>query len=49
VSYLISQGVVEFKEIGPGNVLTRLVQQIQQQIQQDLRPASATSRGQTGS
>jgi malonyl CoA-acyl carrier protein transacylase len=49
VSYLISQGVVEFKEIGPGNVLTRLVQQIQQQIQKDLRPASATSRGQTGS
>jgi malonyl CoA-acyl carrier protein transacylase len=49
VSYLISQGVVEFKEIGPGNVLTRLVQQIQQQIQKDQRPASATSRGQTGS
>lgn len=29
VSYLIRQGVVELKEIGPGNVLTRLVQQIQ--------------------
>ena len=29
VSYLLRQGVVELKEIGPGNVLTRLVQQIQ--------------------
>jgi len=38
VSYLVSQGVTEFKEIGPGNVLTRLVQQ----IQQDLRPAAAS-------
>lgn len=28
---LISQGVTEFKEMGPGNVLTRLVQQIQQE------------------
>ena len=28
---LISQGVTEFRETGPGNVLTRLVQQIQQE------------------
>jgi malonyl CoA-acyl carrier protein transacylase len=44
VSYLLSQGVSEFKEIGPGNTLTRLVQQ----IQQDLRPAPASSRSQAG-
>jgi malonyl CoA-acyl carrier protein transacylase len=31
IRYLVSQGVTEFKEIGPGNVLTRLVQQIQQE------------------
>jgi malonyl CoA-acyl carrier protein transacylase len=31
VRYLLSQGVTEFKEMGPGNVLTRLVQQIQQE------------------
>jgi malonyl CoA-acyl carrier protein transacylase len=31
VRYLISEGVTEFKEMGPGNVLTRLVQQIQQE------------------
>jgi len=31
VRYLIGQGVAEFKEIGPGNVLTRLVQQIQKE------------------
>lgn len=30
VRYLLSQGVAEIREIGPGNVLTRLVQQIQQ-------------------
>jgi malonyl CoA-acyl carrier protein transacylase len=30
VRYLIAQGVGQFSEIGPGNVLTRLVQQIQQ-------------------
>ena len=30
VSYLLRQGVVEIKEMGPGNVLTRLIQQIQQ-------------------
>jgi malonyl CoA-acyl carrier protein transacylase len=29
--FLISQGVTQFNEIGPGNVLTRMVQQIQQQ------------------
>ena len=31
VRFLIGKGVTEFKEIGPGNVLTRLVQQIQQE------------------
>lgn len=30
VRYLISQGVAQFSEMGPGNVLTRMVQQIQQ-------------------
>jgi malonyl CoA-acyl carrier protein transacylase len=28
---LLAQGVKEFKEMGPGTVLTRLVQQIQQE------------------
>jgi malonyl CoA-acyl carrier protein transacylase len=27
---MIGQGVTQFSEIGPGNVLTRMVQQIQQ-------------------
>jgi malonyl CoA-acyl carrier protein transacylase len=31
VRYLIERGVREFKEIGPGNVLTRLIQQTQSQ------------------
>jgi len=31
VRFLISQGVAQFSEIGPGNVLTRMVQQIQQE------------------
>ncbi|HLJ89833.1 MAG TPA: ACP S-malonyltransferase [Candidatus Angelobacter sp.] len=31
IRYLISQGVTHFKEVGPGNVLTRSVQQIQQE------------------
>jgi len=31
VRFLISQGVTQFTEIGPGNVLTRSVQQIQQE------------------
>ena len=31
IRFLISQGVTQFSEIGPGNVLTRSVQQIQQQ------------------
>jgi malonyl CoA-acyl carrier protein transacylase len=31
IRYLTGQGVTEFKEMGPGNVLTRLVQQIQQE------------------
>lgn len=30
VQYLLGRGVTEFKELGPGNVLTRLVQQIKQ-------------------
>jgi malonyl CoA-acyl carrier protein transacylase len=30
VRFLISQGVTQFTEMGPGNVLTRMVQQIQQ-------------------
>jgi malonyl CoA-acyl carrier protein transacylase len=30
VRFLIRQGVTEFRETGPGNVLTRMVQQIQQ-------------------
>lgn len=29
--YLLAQGITEFREMGPGNVLTRMVQQIQQQ------------------
>jgi malonyl CoA-acyl carrier protein transacylase len=31
IRFLISRGVTQFSETGPGNVLTRLVQQIQQQ------------------
>ena len=31
VRWLIDQGVTQFSEVGPGNVLTRMVQQIQQQ------------------
>jgi malonyl CoA-acyl carrier protein transacylase len=31
IEYLINSGVREFKEIGPGNVLTRLIDQIQRQ------------------
>jgi malonyl CoA-acyl carrier protein transacylase len=31
VRYLIGRGVTQFTETGPGNVLTRMVQQIQQQ------------------
>lgn len=31
IRFLINQGVTQFTEIGPGNVLTRMVQQIQQQ------------------
>lgn len=31
IRYLLARGVTEFKEIGPGNVLTRLVQQIRQE------------------
>jgi malonyl CoA-acyl carrier protein transacylase len=30
VSFLISQGVTQFSEMGPGNVLTRITQEIQQ-------------------
>lgn len=30
IRYLIGQGVTQFREVGPGNVLTRMVQQIQQ-------------------
>lgn len=31
IRFLLAQGVTQFSEIGPGNVLTRMVQQIQQQ------------------
>ena len=31
VRYMSAQGVTQFTEMGPGNVLTRMVQQIQQQ------------------
>lgn len=31
VQYLLGRGVQEFREMGPGNVLTRMVQQIRQQ------------------
>ena len=31
IRFLMSQGVTEFREMGPGNVLTRSVQQIQQE------------------
>ncbi len=31
IRFLINQGVTQFSEMGPGNVLTRMVQQIQQQ------------------
>ncbi|SRR5216684_1028637 len=34
IRFLIGQGVSQFSEIGPGNVLTRMVQQIQQQKEQ---------------
>ena len=34
IRFLINQGVTQFTEIGPGNVLTRMVQQIQQQKEQ---------------
>ncbi len=37
IRFLLARGVTEFKEIGPGNVLTRLVQQ----IRQDAEPAAA--------
>ena len=30
IQYMIGQGVTQFSEVGPGNVLTRMVQQIQQ-------------------
>jgi malonyl CoA-acyl carrier protein transacylase len=30
VRFLINRGVTQFSEMGPGNVLTRMVQQIQQ-------------------
>jgi len=32
IHFLITQGVTQFSEMGPGNVLTRMVQQIQQQM-----------------
>ena len=31
IRYLISQGVTQFSEMGPGDVLTRMVQQIQKE------------------
>jgi malonyl CoA-acyl carrier protein transacylase len=43
VRLLISRGVTEFIETGPGNVLTRLVQQIQQEKEQLMAAAFAGS------
>jgi malonyl CoA-acyl carrier protein transacylase len=31
IQLLLDQGVTDFREVGPGNVLTRLVQQIRQE------------------
>lgn len=40
VRYLINRGVNAFKEIGPGNVLTKLVQQTQQETKPQIPVAS---------
>src|SRR5579864_8957994 len=39
IRFLISQGVTQFSEMGPGNVLTRLIQQIQQEKDSQRAPA----------
>ncbi len=44
VRYLIDRGVTQFAEIGPGNVLTRLVQDIQQSQQQPIGVAAGVGR-----
>lgn len=45
VRYLLAAGVTEFKEIGPGNVLTRLVQQIRQDDPPSAGATSGPTRG----
>lgn len=45
IRFLIDQGVTQFSEMGPGNVLTRTVQQIQQEKGRSLGPnMTATER-----
>jgi malonyl CoA-acyl carrier protein transacylase len=41
VLYLLDRGVREFKELGPGNVLTRLIQQTRQDAGSVRTPAAA--------
>jgi malonyl CoA-acyl carrier protein transacylase len=43
VRFLIGQGVTQFSEIGPGNVLTRMVQQIQSADQSSLQTGHAAT------
>jgi malonyl CoA-acyl carrier protein transacylase len=47
VLYLLDRGVREFKEIGPGNVLTRLIQQTRQDGASTRTPAVAIGELQT--
>ena len=42
--FLINQGVTQFSEMGPGNVLTRLGQQIQQEEDEECVSAAAAGR-----
>jgi len=41
IRFLIAKGVTQFSEMGPGNVLTRLVQQIQQEENRECVPPMA--------